>query len=81
MHSQQLRPQDHGHFLAGMVAPETQMEKMACATLPWAKHAGSAPDGRQVETLGLAGAHPDLVPQSVVYHGVTLLAERDTKLS
>lgn len=33
-HSQQLRPQDHGHFLAGMVAPETQMEKMACATLP-----------------------------------------------
>lgn len=80
MHSQQLRPQDHRHLFAWMVATEMQTEKMACASLPWAEHAGSASDGRQVEILRLAGAHPDLVPESVVYHVVTLLAERDTQL-
>lgn len=80
MHSQQLRPQDHRHFLARVVASETQLEEVACASLPWAEHAGSAPDGRQVEILGLAEAHPDLVSQSVVYHCVALLAERHRKL-
>lgn len=34
MHSQQLRPQDHGHFLARVVASETQLEEVACPSLP-----------------------------------------------
>lgn len=50
---------------------------MVGAGLPRAQHAGGAPDRRQAEILGLAGAHPDLVPQSVVDHGVALLAGRD----
>lgn len=76
-HSQQLRPQDHGDFFARVVAAETQAEKMAGAGLPRAEHAGRAPDGRQVEILRLAGAHPDLVPQGVVDHGVAVLAGKD----
>lgn len=79
-HSQQLRPQDHGDFFARVVAAETQAEKMAGAGLPRAEHAGRAPDGRQVEILRLAGAHPDLVPQGVVDHGVAVLAGKDGPL-
>lgn len=79
-HSQQLRPQDHGDFFARVVAAETQAEEMAGAGLPRAEHAGRAPDGRQVEILRLAGAHPDLVPQGVVDHGVAVLAGKDGPL-
>lgn len=53
---------------------------MAGAGLPRAEHAGCASDGRQVEVLGLAGAHPDLVPQGVVDDRVTVLAGKDGKL-
>lgn len=73
-HSQQLRPQDHGHRLAGVVAAEAELEEVAGAAGLGAEHAGRAPDGRQVEVFGLAGSHPDLVPQGVVDHGVALLA-------
>lgn len=62
-----------------MVATETQAEEIAGAGLPRAEHAGRASDGRQVEVLGLAEAHPDLVPQGVVDDGVTVLAGRDGK--
>lgn len=62
-----------------MVAKETQAEKMAGSGLPRAEHAGRASDGRQVEVLGLAGAHPDLVPEGVVDDGVTVLAGKDGK--
>lgn len=78
-HSQQLRPQDHGHLIAGVVATETQTEKMVGASLPRAEHAGGASDRWQVDILWLAGAHPDLVPQSVVYYGVTLLTDKKTE--
>lgn len=53
---------------------------MAGAGLPRDEHAGRAPDGRQVEILRLAGAHPDLVPQGVVDHGVAVLAGKDGPL-
>lgn len=76
-HSQQLRPQDHLHLVTGVVAMETKSENVVCAGLPWAQHAGGASDRRQVEVLRLAGAHPDLVPQGVVYHRVALLTDRD----
>ena len=62
-----------------MVATEAQTEEMIGAGLPRAQHAAGASDRRQVEILGLTGAHPDLVPQGVVDHGVALLAERDGK--
>lgn len=75
-HSQQFRPQDHGHFFTGVVATETQTEKMVGAGLPGAEHAAGGPDRWQVEVFGLAGTHPDLVPQSVVYHGVALLTDK-----
>lgn len=76
--SQQLRPQDHGDFFARVVATETQAEIVAGAGLPRAEHAGRGPDGRQVEVLRTE-AHPDLVPQGVVDHGVTVLAGKDGK--
>lgn len=60
-----------------MVATETQAEEVAGAGLPRAEHAGRASGGRQVEVLGLEGAHPDLVPQGVVDDGVTVLAGKD----
>lgn len=73
-HSLQLRPQDHGHRFAGVVAAEAELEEVAGAAGLGAEHAGRAPDGRQVEVFGLAGSHPDLVPQGVVDHAVALLA-------
>lgn len=79
VHSQQLCPKDHGHLLAGVVATETQAEKMVAASLLGAQHAGRAPDRGQVEVLGLAGAHPDLISEGVVDHGVALLAGRHRK--
>lgn len=78
-HSQQLRPEDHGHLVTRVVATETQTEKMVGAGLPRAQHAGGASDRGQVEVLGLTGAHPDLISESVVYHSVALLAERDKR--
>lgn len=57
-----------------MVAAEAELEEVAGAAGLGAEHAGRAPDGRQVEVFGLAGSHPDLVPQGVVDHGVALLA-------
>lgn len=62
-----------------MVASEAQLEEVAGAVLLGAEHAGRAPNGRQVDVFRLAGAHPDLVPQSVVDHAVALLAARDTR--
>lgn len=57
-----------------MVAAEAQLEEVAGAAGLGTEHAGRAPDGRQVEVFGLAGSHPDLVPQCVVNHAVALLA-------
>lgn len=57
-----------------MVAAEAQLEEVAGAAGLGAQHAGRAADGRQVEVFGLAGSHPDLVPQRVVDHAVALLA-------
>lgn len=78
-HSQQLRPQDHGHRFSRVVAAESQLQEVAGAAGLGAKHASGAPDGRQVEILGLAGSHPDLVPQCVVNHAVALLTAKRAK--
>lgn len=74
-HSQQVRPQDHGNLFTRVVAAEVQAEEVIGAGLPEAQHAGGDSDGGQVEVLGLAAAHPDLVPQGVVDHRVTVLAK------
>lgn len=80
VHSQQLCPQDHLHLFTRVVAPETQLEKVVGAALPRAQHAGRAPDRRQVEILRLAGAYPDLIPQSVVDHAVALVTDREREV-
>lgn len=56
------------HLFARVVVFEVKMEEMIGGR-PWAQHG--------FEVIRLIKANGDLIPQSIVYHGVTVLAGRE----